>query len=153
LVQREVAPVEVSVSTDDGEASVLLSTHGLDEVRVVEAYQGLNWTECDDFIHHAGTLYVQGLSDATTSLKLYGRSRYTLTAAVDAATVPDEIEQAIWWYAMSEFYDFLAGNKRKYNTYAQTNGARSVDNMREESQYYEQKANIFLNDHASLYGG
>lgn len=151
LVQREVAPVEVSVSVDDGEAVVDLSTQSLDEVRAVESYQGTYWAEVDDFIHHAGQLYIQGLPDATTAVKLYGRSRYTLTSSETSATVPQELEQAVFWYAMSEFYDFLAGNKRKYNLYT-NNGARGVDNMIDLSDRYEQKANIFLNDHATISG-
>lgn len=152
LVQREVAPVEVSVTVDDGEAVVDLAASSLDEVRVVESYQGVSWTEVDDFIHHAGSLYVQGLSDSTTALKLYGRSRYTITASEDSATVPQELDQAIFWYAMSEFYDYLASNNSKYNIYAQVSGSRGVDNMREQAEYYEQKANAYLNDHATIAG-
>jgi hypothetical protein len=52
---------------------------------------------------------------------------------------------------MSEFYDFLAGNKRKYNIY-DSSGARDVDNMKDQADFYERKANVYLSDRVKLYG-
>lgn len=151
-VQREIAPVTVNVTVDNGETSVNLAAQSIDEVRLLEAYEGVIWREHDDFIHHGTYLYVQGLSSAATQLKLYGRGRFTLDASVTVSTVPEHLEQAVYWYAMSEFYDYLVGNKSKYSVYAQSTGARSVENMQELAEYYEQKANVYLNDRAQVHG-
>lgn len=155
FVQRELAMQTVTPTVDSyGEAVIVLSslTTPVTEVSRVESYAGGAWYDVEDFVDHAGSLYVRGLGDDVTSLRIYGRGTYNLTASQTAATVPDHIEQAVYWYAMSEFYDYLASNKAKYNIYAQSTGARGVDNMRDEAEYYEQKANIFINDHATVFG-
>jgi hypothetical protein len=90
-------------------------------------------------------LVVSELSTSVTKLRIYGVTTFTL------ANIPVYLEQAVLWYAMSEFYSYLAGSKSKYNIYTQS-GARSVDNMKDEADFYEDKANVYLNDRAQLYG-
>lgn len=148
IAQNEVATQNKSVSVDSfGEALVDLSalTTPCLSVRKVEAYSGGAWWPAPDTYHQGTQLIVRDLNTSVTLLKIYGLTSYILT------TVPEYLEQAVIWYAISEFYDYLSGNKRKYNIYSQS-GARAVDNMKDESDYYEQKANVFLNDRATIYG-
>lgn len=149
IVQQEVAAATASVSVDDyGEASVALTAFGatVTSVRRVEAYAGGSWFPATNTYHHGSTLYVRDLSSDVTTLKVYPLQPYAL-----GADLPSYLWQPVIWFALSEFYDFLAGNKRYYNLYNQS-GARAVDNMRDESDFFEDKANAYLNDRAQIYG-
>ena len=148
IAQNEVAVQTVNLTVDSfGEAQVAMASMSTPilAARKVEVSSGYGWSETNDNYHHGTTLFIRSLSTSDTQARIYGVTTYTL------ATVPEHFEQAVIWYAMSEFYDFLAGNKRKYNIYA-SGGARAVDNMKDEAQFYEQKANVYLNDRVSLYG-
>jgi len=148
IAARELVAESIAVSVDNyGEAIVDLSalTDAPLSARKVEVSSGYGWSPAQHNYHHGTNLYIRELDTGVTTAKVYGLTRFALS------TVPEELEQAVLWYAMSEFYDYLSGNKRKYNIYMQS-GARSVDNMRDESEYYEQKANVYLNDRTTLYG-
>lgn len=148
IAQNEVAVQTVNLTVDSyGEAQVNMATMSTPilAARKVEVSGGYGWSETNDNYHHGTTLFIRSLSTSDTQARIYGVTTFAL------GTVPEHFEQAVIWYAMSEFYDFLAGDKRKYNIY-NSGGARGVDNMKEESQYYEQKANVFLNDRTTLYG-
>lgn len=148
IAQSEVAVQTVNLTVDSyGEAQVNMAgmTTPILAARKVEVSSGYGWGESNDNYHHGPTLFIRSLSTSDTQARIYGVTTFAL------ATVPEYLEQAVLWYAMAEFYDYLSGNKRKYNIYA-SNGARAVDNMQEEAQFYEQKANVFLNDRVTLYG-
>lgn len=149
IAQKELDPEEVSASVDNyGEAIVDLSVLSgtPTAARKVEVKTSYQYESADDFYHQNQKMYVRELpTGQTVTLRVFPLGLYELS------TVPAYLKQAIFWYAMSEFYDFLAGNKSKYNLYV-SNGARSVDNMRDESEYYEQKANVYLNDRVTIYG-
>lgn len=150
IAQKEIEVQTKVVSVDGyGEASVDLSTlttPALAARRVEASVGGGAYFPANETYHHGVNLQVRELpSDQSTTLKIYGLAAFTL------ATVPSYLEQVVIWYAMSEFYDFLAGNKRYYNIYNQS-GARQVDNMRDEADFFEQKANVYLNDRTTLYG-
>lgn len=148
IAQLEVAVQVKAITVDSyGEATVDMSalTTPILSARKVEVSGGQSWSETNDNYHHGVTLFIRSLSSSDTQARIYGETTFDLT------TVPTFLEQAVLWYAMSEFYDYLSGNKRKYNIYA-SGGARAVDNMKEEAQFYEQKANIYLNDRAQIVG-
>lgn len=150
IAQKEIATQTKVVRVDGfGEVSFDLSTLPTPATaarRVEASISGGAYFSASETYHHGTILTVRELpSNATLTLKIYGLAMHTLD------TVPNFLEQAVIWYAMSEFYDFLAGNKSKYNIYTQS-GARSVDNMKDEAEFYEQKANVYLNDRTTLYG-
>lgn len=152
-VQKEVAVQTITPTVDDyGEANVDLSALGtaLDDVRLVEACQSSTWWPADKIFRHGTYLRVRDLPSDVTQLKLYGLKKYVVASS--STDIPEAMELPVLWYMMSEFFDYLAGNKAKYNIYAQTTGARSVDNMRDESAYYEQKAEEYIDSRAQLYG-
>lgn len=145
ICQEEVDVATSDITVDDyGEAVVTLAT-GTTGARRVEISSGYGWSLADDTFHQGTSLYIRDLDSSITQARIYGLKAYELT------TVPDYLQLAVFWYAMSEFYDYLAGNKRKYNMYV-SGGARQVDNMRDESDFYEQKANQYVNDRATIYG-
>lgn len=148
IAQLEIAPQTKTISVDSfGAATVDMTTFTTPilAARKVEVSGGQSWVETSDYYHQSTSLLLHDLSSSDTQIRVYGLGQMAI------ADVPTYLEQAVLWYAMSEFYDYLAGNKRKYNLYTQ-NGSRSVDNMQDESDKYEQKANVYLNDHVTLYG-
>lgn len=152
-VQKEIAS-QTTVPTVDsyGEANIDLSaiTTPVDDVRLVEAYQSTNWWPADNIFRHGVYLRVRDLPSDVTLLKIYGLKKYVVSGS--AVDIPEHLELPVLWYMMSEFYDYLSGNKAKYNIYAQTSGARAVDNMREESAYFEVKADEYIEKQQTLYG-
>lgn len=147
--QQEVAAQNATISVDEyGEAIVVLSglTTPIADVRKVEVSFDGAFSQVDSTYRHGTSLYIRELSSANTTARIYGLNAYLLT------TVPSNLELAVFWFAMAEFYDYLAGSKSKYNIYMQSSGARGVDNMRDESAYYEAKAEAAIDEHATLYG-
>lgn len=152
----EVDPQTVTVSPDSyGEATVVLSSlpTPITDTRQVEGMGSGAWFPLDSKYVHNKTLRLRNVPSYCTTVRIYGLNRFTLHASDPAqTTIPQELELAVIWYAMAEFYENLTGNKRKYNIYMQTTGARGVDNMRDEAIYYEQKADAYLEEQAGLYG-
>lgn len=148
----EVDKQEVSSLTVDsyGECEIDISAlpTPIMAARRVEAYDGSTWYRINHTYHHGKTLRLRGLNSSVTKIRLYGVKNFT-----DITTVYDWMLQAVYWYAMSEFYDYLAGNQSRYNSYIQQTGARAVDNMRDESIYYDQKADAYLDQQKQVYGG
>lgn len=100
----------------------------------------------EDFIQHAREIIVRDYGLTAGTITIYGNGRYTLL------TLPAEFEEAIIYYACSLFYAQLAGDKRKYNIYMQSTGAQGVNNMRETADWYEERANTYLQDRGILLG-
>jgi hypothetical protein len=46
----------------------------------------------------------------------------------------------------------LSGNKSKFNVYTQQAGGNAVEDMRAQSQYFEAKADAYVDEKAQLYG-
>jgi len=152
-IQKEVAVQTVTPTVDDyGEAVIDLSAQStpLDDVRFVEATESAHWHPVDSISRHGVSLRVRGLTSTTTQLRLYGLKKYVV--ASDVVDVPAVFEQPIIWYMMSEFYDSLAGNKSKFNVYTQQAGGNAMDDMRSQSQYFEVKADNYIDEKAQFYG-
>lgn len=147
----EVAAQEVTSFTVDnyGEAEINLATLSspIRSARQVEAYDGWAWRRISRTYHHGTKMRVRELTSSDTKIRIYGLLNFTAVAEVY-----DWLLQAIYWYAMAEFFDYLAGNKSNYNIYAQATGARAVDNMRDESDYYAKKATDYLEEQSQAYG-
>lgn len=145
----EVDVQSKSVTVDStGEATVDLTTLStpVDFARLVEEYDGFSNNEVEDTYHHGKYLRLRGLSTNTTSVKIYGIANY---AAVD--NVQTWALQAVYWYAMAEFYDYLTGDKKIYNVYIQNIAARGMESMQEMSAYFEQKARDFVEEQRQVY--
>lgn len=152
-VQKEMPSQQANVVVSNyGEAFVdlsLLSTP-LDDVRDVEASAGYEWQSVENIYRHGTEMRVRGLSTSITQLRLYGLKKY---AIVDSEVdLPSYMEPPVIWFMLSEFFDMLSGNKSKFNVYTQQAGGRAVEDMRNEAQYYEVKAEAYIDEKANLYG-
>ena len=58
----------------------------------------------------------------------------------------------LYLFACSEFASVLVGNKRKFNIYQQSNGSRSLDEMKDLVEFYENRAVRILEDEISAEG-
>lgn len=159
-VLKEIAVQTVAATVDDyGEATVDLSALAtpLDDVRLVEATEGNQYYPADKIFRHGVVLRVRDLPTTVTYLRLYGLKAYAVSATggdggAAGTDIPERYELPVLWYMLSEFFDMLAGNKAKYNAYQLSAGGNAVDDMRAEAEYYENKANIYIEEKANLYG-
>lgn len=135
--------------TTQAEATIDLNalTTPIREARQVEGYNSYSWELITDTYHHGQYLRLRRLSSSYSKLRFYGLKPFTAITEVY-----DWLLQAVYWYAMAEFFDYLAGNKAKYNVYIQQNSARAVDNMRDESLYYESRADAYVEQQNQDYG-
>lgn len=145
-VYNEVDPIEKQVSTDEkGRTVVDLTEDALDDVRFVEANDSGGMEELTNTRVHANKLYIRGLSSDVSTVTVYGLCEY------DMRDLPRYLHVAVYWFAMSEFYNFLVGNKSRYNAYMQ-NGRGDVDEMQDLADFYETKAEKYLSEKVTPYG-
>lgn len=148
MTGNEVPVQTVNISPDAyGEVVVDLAALATPAAaaRLVETSAGYEWQPNRELLHHGTSLRVRNVSSSATQMRIYGLTPYIIT------TVPNYLAPALIWYSMSELYDDLAGNKRKFNIYAQINGRAAVDTMATQSTFYTEKADEYLNEHATVY--
>ena len=147
FIQKEVAPASVTNFTAKAGARVQFELpSGVEGLRMLEIYDGDGYYDHTNHIIHGSTVIVNEVPGRVTEFMVYGLGKYSL------ADLPTELERAVVYYACSEFFNLLTGNKRKYNVYM-SNGRPAVENMQDMAQYYNEQANIYLNDRGTLYGG
>lgn len=149
LTAVEVDYQDILITVDSyGEAIVDLSaiTTPVLDVRTIEAYDGFAWFPVSNIYRHGTKLRVRNLDTSMSKLRLYGLNNFTY------ATVPSSLELPVIWFTMAQFYEYLASNKAQYNIYSQTNGARAVDNMRDEAANLENKASMYIEENSTIYG-
>lgn len=122
-------------------------TEDIHAAREIEGTAGYGWYRLTNFHHHGSKLRIREILEGTTELKVYGLAPFS-----DMSDVPLHYLQPLYWYAMAEFYDYLAGNNSQYTIYTQTTGSRGVDNMQEVSAYFDSKADRFLDENGQKYG-
>ena len=128
----------VEVAEDDWKFTL---PDGVESIRMLFDDSDHQYT---NFIQHDRTILLREMF-AEGTFTIYGNGKYTLETLESWLLLP------IYWYAMAEFYLTLAGDKAKYNIYM-ANGARQVDNMRDQSEYLEERANTYLQDRGVLLG-
>lgn len=139
FITKEVTDTTVVISDPDYKFTLPTT---IDSIRFV--HDGAD-QRISDFIQHDRTVIINADKFDYGTLTIYGNAKYTLD------TLDSWLKLPVIWYAMSEFYDSLIGDARKYNIYMQT-GARQVDNMRDLADFYEEKANSYLQDRGTLVG-
>jgi hypothetical protein len=145
---REV-PSQLKTVTVDfrGQTVIDLSTLSIpvEDVRMLESSDGDLITDHDSFQIHAGILTVRGLTSDVIGIYIYGLVPYTLS---DLKTL---LELAVFYFAQSEFYSTILGDKRQYNVYMQ-NGGPATDEMKSLVQFFEDKGVVYLEEKGQLYG-
>ena len=84
-------------------------------------------------------IYLRTNITTTTYIK-YVTDRVASCNNTDYGLLPSSAALPLVLFAQAEFYVRLSGDKAKFNLYQQMNGARSVDEMREQSEYLEARA-------------
>jgi hypothetical protein len=138
----------ITVSTY-GEATIDLATltTPLDDVRKVEVSAGYQPYPAARYFSHGTILTIRELDTSVTSTILYGLKKHN----IDLSTLQSEIELALIYFGQSEFYNYLAGNKRQYNAYMQ-NGRSETEGMDTMAHTLEQRARDYLEQHSTLFG-
>ncbi len=145
---QEVPKQTKAITVDDyGEAQIDLSTltTPVDDVRLVEVSSGYQPYPAPRVSTHGTITTLRELSTDVSSAFIYGLKRLTL------ATCPAELNLAVIYFAMSDFYNDLAGNKRKFNAYM-ANGRPAMDGMEGLAIDYETKAKTILEEKGNLFG-
>lgn len=137
-VQAEVKDVTVSITADQWQFTLPATC---ESIRFMYDADGVR---VEDIMQHGRDIILKE-APAEGTMTIYGNGRFTL------ANLPAEFEEAIIYYTCALFYSQLAGSKRKYNVYMNT-GAQAVNNMRDMSQWYEERANTYLQDRGVLLG-
>lgn len=131
-----------------GEVSVDLTSFStaIDFAREVEAFDGFAWFTVEDTFHHGKYLRLRGLTGDISTIRVYGITYYTAIDQVQAWAL-----QAVYWYAMAEFYDNMTGDKKIYNIYAQQLAARGMESMNEMSDFFNQRADAYIEEQRQVY--
>lgn len=90
--------------------------------------------------------------NSQTSGRKFAITEYTRHTYAAITDIPAEYELVVVYWAMSEFYEFLAGNKRKYSVYMNSAGTNAVDNMQDMVDRLEERANDILGDRFEMGG-
>lgn len=149
-VQREVAAQSVTDFDTPYAGRVEIDMSGLatviEDARMIEGDTGTEYVELDDYLVHGTTLIINDVDSDISTIRIFGLDRH------DLDTVTQEFELPVIYFAISDFYNHLVGDKRRYNIYMQSTGARGVDNMQDMAVHFEDLANAYINDRATLYG-
>jgi len=109
------------------------------------------WRNFDYWNQHGSKIYLYDSIPSLYYVMLLARRSFVWLDS-DLALMPVEAEAPLYMFACSEFATVIAGNKRKFNIYQQTNGARSLDEMTKLAEWYDQRATRMCEDAISSEG-
>lgn len=127
--------VNTSVSLAQTATSFTLPVAGSTLKRLHLAFSNGHQVLWTDWTQHNDTILLTENLPGAAVVSIYAEGDLASGATVSERFAPAYID-----YACSEFATTLAGSKSKYNIYAQTTGARGVDNMLDLAEFYEQRA-------------
>lgn len=136
-VEKAVTNDEATADSDDQSFDLPSAVSGADLIAIFSKSSGDIWTKFSDYVKFEDTIYLKAWVEDGTQFRLHVRQPFTID---DIADVPIKYKRGLVDAACAEFATVLAGDKTKYNIYAQSNGARAVDNMLDLADYYERKA-------------
>lgn len=150
IVQKEIAPEDFDLPAGENTFNLITPDVSLriKSIRRLEIYDPSNdtWNPTDEYTQHGSQILLYESFHETKKIRVYGLGPHSY------ADLPIELIQVVINWAISEFYSMLVGDKRKYNIYTQSNGARSVDNFSSTSQFYLDRGNQLLADRANIRG-
>ena len=92
----------------------------------------------DEWRQDGSTVYIRASINTTTYIKYICLRPYTYGS--DYTLMPKSAELPLYLFAQAEYYNYIIGNKRKFNLYQQTNGSRTMDEMRDQIEFTEARA-------------
>ncbi len=112
------------------------------------------WREVDLWRQNRNKIYISEGIGTTTYLKIIAHRPYANSDA-DLALLSTDCPAAmlpLYLFAMAEFATMIVGNKRKFNLYQQMNGVRTLDEMKDLVEFYENRAMAILENELSAEG-
>lgn len=143
----------VTLAVDDDKFTLPVSTSQLDKLFVRTSTNEV-WREVNLWRQQRAVVYLNEKASTTTYVKILAHRPYLYTDA-DLALLASDYPAAmlpLYLYAMAEFATMLVGNKRKFNIYQQSNGSRTLDEMRQLVEWYENRAERILENEISAEG-
>lgn len=143
----------VSLSTDTDTFSLPVSGSSLQKLYARTSSTDV-WREIDFWRQHRDEVTIHENIGTTTYLKIYAHRPY-LYADSELALLASDYPAAmlpLYLYAMAEFATMIVGNKRKFNIYQQMNGVRTLNEMQELVNFYENRAATILENEISAEG-
>lgn len=129
--------VDTSLTAQSTTDSLTIPAAGADLEKVYTKGTSNSWEKFDDWTRMGDVIYLRSWLEDSTSVRLHLKVPYVIG---DLSVIPQPFKRPIIDIASGEFATMLAGDKVRYNIYAQSNGARAVDNMLDLATYYEEKA-------------
>ena len=133
--------VDTSLTANRTTESVTVPVAGADVRKIYTKGSSGYWQQFSDYTKDGDLILFTSWLEDSTQIRLHLRTPFTIATI---AQIPLSYKQAVIRLACSEFATMLAGDKSRYNIYAQSNGARAVDNMLDLADYYETKAEKVL---------
>lgn len=153
-VQYQLAEdTSVSLAADDDSFDLPVSTSSLERL-YSRVSDNEVWREIDLWRQHRNKIYLSERPSSAASLKIIAHRPFAYTDA-DLALLAVDYPAAmlpLYLFAMAEFATYIVGNKRKFNIYQQMNGVRTLDEMKDLANFYENRAVRILEDELSAEG-
>lgn len=143
----------VTLATDDDSFTLPVSNSQLQRVYVRNSTNEV-WRELDLWRQHRSKVYINEGISTTTYVKLIAHRPFAYSDA-DLALLATDYPAAmlpLYLFAMAEFATMIVGNKRKFNIYQQSNGTRTLDEMKDLVRFYEDRAALILENEISAEG-
>lgn len=136
-IKKSVVDSSLTANSTDDFLTIPVAYTGADLTNIfVKESNGL-WRKFVDYSKDGDIIYLREYLDNASSIRLHLRVPFTFA---QVATIPLAYSRALVELSCAEFATMLAGDKSSYNIYAQSNGARAVDNMLDLAEYYERTA-------------
>lgn len=143
----------VTLTAGDDSFTIPNATSSLDRLYVRQS-SNESWREVDLWRQHRTKVYLHEPIPTTTYVKVIANRPFVYTDA-DVALLMVDYPSAmlpLYLFAMAEFATMIVGNKRKFNVYQQMNGARTLDEMKDLVEFYENRAVSILENEISAEG-
>lgn len=143
----------VTLATDDDSFTLPVSTSQLQRLYVRTSTNEV-WRELDLWRQHRNKVYLSEGIGTTTYVKVIAHRPFAYSDA-DLALLATDYPSAmlpLYLFSMAEFATMIVGNKRKFNIYQQSNGVRTLDEMKDLVQFYENRAVTILENEISAEG-
>ena len=123
--------VDTSLTATSETESLTIPTSGADLRKLM-----IDGHTFDSYFKDGDIVYLTDYPPAG-AVKLFLRVPYEVA---DIEDIPFTYQTAMIELSCAQFATLLAGSKSAYNIYSQANGARSVDNMLDLAEWYEDRA-------------
>lgn len=113
-----------------------------------------SWEELESWRQWDQVIYLEEVVTSPKEVKVLAKANYPVTdsgLAVLQSQYP-AVMLPIYYFAMAQFAIRLVGNKRKFNIYQQMNGNRTLSEMQELHDFYDNNAKQILEDEISAEG-